>query len=128
MPDKRINIFNILRQENKLQKILLYNAQSVLTDPYERTTEKNFIQPIAIDALVRDVSVEALKWAYYGNIPIGSKEIIIEKRHINTIKAADRIKIGEEYFKCYKDDQKGFGILSRQDYLVVILEKKVINT
>jgi len=126
--DKRIDLFGLLKNEEKLTKVLVYVAKETENDPYEHTKNLSYLQPVAIDALVRDVSPEALKWAYYGNIPIGSKEIYIEKRHINTIKAADRIKIGEDYFKCYKDDQKGFGILSRQDYLVVILEKKVINT
>ncbi len=125
--DKRIDVFKILKQENKLTKVLIYIAQEVQNDPYEKTRTLNYQQPIAIDALVRDVSPEALTWKYFGQIPMGSKELILEKKHINTIKAADRIKIGDNYYKTRKNDSKGFNIIERNDYIVVVVELKIVK-
>jgi len=124
MQDKRIDIFKILKQEGKLEKVLIYPAIIQETDPYEHTTSTSFLNPISIDALVRQISTEALAWKYYGLIPTESKEICCEKKWKDTIKLASKIQIGNQTYKCYHDDQKGFGIIERQDYLVVILERK----
>jgi len=124
MSEKRVDIFNLLKNEGKLETILVYSAQEIQLDPYEHNTEKKFNNPLPIKGLVRDISVEALKWSYYGNIPIGSKEIICQKKYKSLFLTANKIKIGEDYFKTYHDDQKGFGLLERQDYIVVILERK----
>lgn len=125
--EKRVDLFHLLRQESKLTKVLLYPATESIADPYEKDKTLSYQQPIAIDALVRDVSPEALTWKYFGLIPMGSKELVIEKRHINTIKVADRIKIGDKYYKTRKDDSKGFSIIEREDYLIVVVELKTIN-
>ena len=125
--DKRISIFNLLKNEEKLTKVLIYVAQEVVDDPYERTKTLTYQQPVAIDALVRDVSPEALVWKYFGQIPMGSKEIICEKRHLNTLKAADRIKIENSYYKTRKDDSKGFNIIERNDYIICVIELKTVN-
>lgn len=126
--DKRINIFKLLKNENKLTKVLVYVATESESDPYEHTKNLNYQQPVAIEALVRDVSPEALVWKYFGQIPMGSKELICEKRHVNTIKAADRIKIGDNYYKTRKDDSRGFNIIERNDYLICVVELKIVNT
>ena len=122
--DRRIDIFNLLKGEGKLETLHVYQSREVVDDPYEKTSTKTFLNPLPIKALVRSVSVEALKWAYYGNIPIGSKEIICEKKYLTLLKTADKIKIGEDYFKTYHDDQKGFAITERSDYIVVVLGLK----
>jgi len=125
MSEKRVDIFNLLKNEGRLETLLVYSAQEITLDPYEHNTEKKFNNPLPIKGLIRDISAEALKWSYYGNIPIGSKEIICQKKYKSLLLAANKIKIGEDYFKTYHDDQKGFGILQRSDYIVVILAKKV---
>jgi hypothetical protein len=122
--EKRINIFEILNSEGKLSKVFIYPAYETVSDPYEKNRTTNFLNPLSIKALVRQISTEALSWKYYGNIPIGSKEIICEKKWKETIKNSFKIKIEEDYYKCYRDDKKGFGIIEREDYIVVILEKK----
>jgi hypothetical protein len=122
--DKRINLFGLLRAEGKLEKVLIYPAIEVENDPYEHTHSTSLLNPIPIDALVRQISQEALTWKYYGLIPSESKEICCEKKWENTIKLASQIKIGNEFFKCYHDDQKGFGIIKRQDYIVCIMARK----
>lgn len=124
MPDNRINIFQILKNEGKLTKALLYPATSRENDPYEHTTVESFLNPIAIDVLFQQISFEALKWKFFGQIPQNSIQIICELKHENLLKLADKIKIGDQIYKCYKDDSRGFLILKRFDYLVAILETK----
>jgi len=125
--DRRINIFKLLRREGKLTKVLLYPAQEIEVDPYYHKKELTYQQPITIDALVRQLNPSELRWKYYGQIPLGSKQIICEKKYINTIKAADRIKIEDNYYKVRKDDSRGFSIIKRNDYIVIVVELKTIN-
>ena len=124
--DKRIDIFSLLKNEGKLSKVLVYSAKDTVDDPYEHTSTKTFLNPIAIDALVRDITPESLVWKYFGQIPMGSKEIICEKRHIDTLKTADKIKIGVDYYSVRKDDSKGWKIQTRQDYIIVVAELRIL--
>ena len=125
MSEKRIDLFNLLRNEGKLEILLVYSAQEVTLDPYERNTEKKFNNPLPIKGLIRQVSFEALHWKYFGLIPVGSIEVIAEKKYLTLFRTADKIKYGDNYYSCWKDDAKGFAILERTDYVVVILAKKV---
>jgi hypothetical protein len=122
--ENRIDLFGLLKQEGKLTKILVYPAITKEIDPISHEKEKVFLNPITIDAYVRDVSPEALVWRYYGVIPIGSKEFICEKRWEETIKSASRITINDEEYKTLWNDSKGFSILERENYLVIVVAKK----
>ena len=122
--DNRVDIFQILRQQGKLTKVLVYPATETVDDPFEKTTTKSFLNPIAIDALVKDISQEGLRWKFFGTLQSGSKQVIVEKKYKETFKTADKIKIGTDYYKTWKDDLKSFGIISRENYIVVILEAK----
>jgi hypothetical protein len=124
--DKRIDLFGLLKNEGKLSKVLIYSAKDTVDDPYEKTTTKTFLNPIPVDALVRDITPESLVWKYFGQIPMGSKEIICEKKYIDTLKTADKIKIGTEYYNVRKDDSKGWKIQVRDNYMVVVAELKIL--
>ena len=124
--DKRIDIFSLLKNEGKLSKVLVYSAKDTIDDPYEKTSTKTFLNCVPIDALIRDITPESLVWKYFGQIPMGSKEIICEKRHIDTLKTADKIKIGTDYYSVRKDDSKGWKIQTRQDYIIVVAELKIL--
>ena len=126
MVDKRVDLFKLLKNEEKLTKILIYIAQEVENDPYEHTKTLNYQQPVAIDALVQQISPSSLRWKYWGQLPQESIQIICELRHENTLLAADKIEINNKLYKVYKDDSQGFGILKRENcnYLVCVLERK----
>ena len=126
MSDNRIDLFGLLRNEGKLSKVLVYSAKDTIDDPYEKTSTKTFLNCVPIDALIRDITPESLVWKYFGQIPMGSKEIICEKRHIDTLKTADKIKIGVDYYSVRKDDSKGWKIQTRQDYIIVVAELKIL--
>lgn len=124
MLDKRINIFSILRSEGKLTKVFIFPGFSSESDPYEHTKSISFLNSIPIDALVRQISPESLRWKYTGQLPEDSIEMICELKYENTIKAADKITIDSKIYTVYKADGNTFSILKRNDYLVVILQRK----
>jgi len=122
--EKRINVFEIFKNEGRLSTLYVYQSREVENDPYEHTKTLTYYNPLPIKGLIRQVSAEALHWKYYGLIPVGSIEVIAEKKYLTLFRTADKIKYNDNYFKCWKDDSKGFAILERPDYIIVILAKK----
>lgn len=122
--NNRINLFNLLKNEGKLETLHVYASREIQIDPYEKNKTNLYMNPLPIKGLIRQVSAEALHWKYYGQIPIGSIEVIAEKKYLTLFRTADKIKYGDNFYKCYKDDSKGFVILERQDYVIIILAKK----
>lgn len=122
--DKRISIFNLLKQEGKLTKLLVYVATERIDDPYEKTTTKTFHPQTAIDALIQQISFEALRWKYVGQIPQGTIQAIVEKKHKSLLLAADKIKCKDKWYGVYKDDSQNFQYLEREDYCIFLLGQK----
>ena len=119
-------VFQNFKQNSHLTTILLYPAVETIDDPYEKNTTKAFLNPVPIKGVVKSISPESLRWRYFGTLPMGSKQVICEKKYEALFKMADKIQIGEDYFKTWKDESKGWGIIEREDYIVVVMEKKVI--
>ncbi len=124
MSERRVDIFNLLKTEGKLETLQVYAAKETQVDPYEKNRDKTFLNPLPIKGLIRQVSFEALHWKYFGLIPVGSIECIAEKKYLTLFRTADKIKYGDNYYKCWKNDANGFAILERNDYVVVILGLK----
>lgn len=124
MSDKRIDIFQLLRNEKKLSKILVYVSREIENDPYEHTKTLSFLNPATIEALVTPISFEALRWKYWAQMPLQSVQILCEPKYENLLKLSDKIVINNIEYKCYKDDNKGFAILRRDDHIVAVLEIK----
>lgn len=122
--DKRIDIFSLLKNEGRLTTLYVYQAREVENDPTEHTTDKVYNNPLPIKALIRQVSWESLRWKYPGLLPSKSIEVIVEKKYETLLKTADKIKYGDDEFKCWKDDSQNFMIMSRNDYVVIILGLK----
>ena len=116
--------FKNLRNEGKLKTLYAYASTETIVDPYEKNRESLFQNPLPIKALIRQISFEALKWKYLGLIPSKSIEVIAEKKYKTLFTTADKIKYGDDYYKCWKDDSKNFMIIERSDYIVVILGLK----
>jgi hypothetical protein len=122
-----IDIFKILRETGHIRTIWLYPARETVNDPYENTTHKCFLNPLPVKALIKTISPDALRWKFFGTLPIGTKEVIFENKYISLFKIADKIKIDNEFYKTWKDDEHGFGIITREDYAVAILKIKGNN-
>jgi hypothetical protein len=124
MSEKRIDLFNLFKNEGKLETLHVYAAKETQLDPYEKNKEKTFLNPLPIKGLIRQVSFEALHWKYYGQIPVGSIEVIAEKKYKTLFQTADKITYGDNEYKCWKDDSQNFAIIERPDYVVVVLGLK----
>jgi len=124
MSEKRIDLFNLFRNEGSLETLHVYAAKETINDPYEKTKTKTFLNPLPIKGLIRQVSFEALKWKYTGLLPQGSIEVIAEKKYETLFQTADKIKYKDRFYSCWKDDAKNFMILKRPDYVIVILGLK----
>jgi hypothetical protein len=124
MVDNRFNIIDILKQERKLKKVLVYPAHSIITDPTEKTKEDTYLNPIPINAYIRQVTPESVKWQYFGKIPVDSLMIMCEVRWYDTLKSAKKIIIDDLEYQTLWDDQKGFNIQKRESYLICVLVRK----
>lgn len=122
--DRRIDLFNLFRNEGKLETLHVYSAKETQDDPYEKTKINVYMNPLPIKGLIRQVSWESLKWKYPGLLPTGSIELICEKKYETLLQTADKIKYKDNYYSCWKDDSKNFMIMKRQDYIIVILGLK----
>jgi hypothetical protein len=122
--EKRINVFEIFKNEGRLSTLYVYQSREVENDPYEHTKTLTYYNPLPIKGLIRQVSAEALHWKYWGLLPQGSIEVIAEKKYLTLFRTADKIKYNDNYYKCWKDDNQNFVIIERPDYVVVILAKR----
>lgn len=122
--DNRIDIFEILKREGKLTRILIYPATCTINDPFEKTTTQSYLNPIGIDAYVVDENFSSLKFKYLGEIPYGSKKVICELMHEDLLKSANKIQINDDYYSVYKDADRNFAMLKRENYLLFIFERK----
>jgi hypothetical protein len=124
MSERRVDIFNLLKNEGQLVTLQVYAAKETVDDPYEKTRTQTFLNPLPIKGLIRQVSWESLKWKYPGLLPAGSIEVIAEKKYETLFQTADKIKYKDKFYKCWKDDSQNFMIMKRPDYVVVILGLK----
>jgi len=122
--EKRIDLFDFLRNEDRLETILCYSAMEKENDDTEHTTDLTYMNPTPVKALVRQISPEALRWKYYGIVPSGSIEVIAEKKSKSILLNASKIEYNEITYKTWKDDSKGFALTERTDYILVVLERK----
>jgi hypothetical protein len=122
--DRRVDLLKILRDEGKLSKVILYPAIETFDDPYEKTKTDSFLNPLPVKGYVTQLSFESLKWKYPGLTPSGSVQVITYSKYEKIFQTADKIKIGDNYYKTLKDDSKGYMIMRRDDYIVVIMGLK----
>jgi len=121
-----MNLFEELKNINKenVKTILVYPRYTTVDDPYEKTKKENFLEAVPIkDAIVTEIGFGGLKWKYYGQMTVGSKQILCEKKYLTLLKVAGKIEIDGENYGVYCDADKTMQILIRQDYLVVLLER-----
>jgi len=124
LSNKCLNIFAILANQGKLSSIKLYPIAETQNDPYEKTKDITFLNPITIRALIQQISFSALKWKFWGQVPSGSIQIICEVKYYNMFLTAGKIEYEGNMYYVWKDDSKRFGIMKRADYIIVVLERK----
>lgn len=124
MSEKRVDPFDILKQEGQLETLYVYSGKETETDPTEHTKTITLNNPIAIQGLIQQIGFSSLHYKYWGEIPVGSIQIIVEKKNKTLMLTAKKIKYNEKYFAVYKDADKNFQYIERPDYCVFILGLK----
>ena len=81
----------LIRKEGKI--IRVYCGQEVETDPFEKSVSITLYNPIPIKCIITTVSPEKFIWKFYGIKVSEAKEIIIENRHLPTIRNSHKIEI-----------------------------------
>jgi len=120
-----IDIFESFEMiEEYMRKVVLYIGEETVNDPYEKTKTVTLWNPITIKGLIKEIGFSGLKYKYYGSLSTGSKELICNKKYLNLLKVTRKILIDGEEYGIYKDADKNFQLLKRNDYLIVILERK----
>lgn len=118
------NIFNIFKYEELLKTVWVYPTISNVDDPYEKTSKDVYLNPVPVKAIVHQLGMGALKWKYWGNLPTGSIQVITKKNYYNLFLNAGKIVYNNEEYYVYKDDSRRFSIVKKEDYILIILEKK----
>lgn len=122
--DKRLDIFELFKNEGKLGIIYLYPSIETETDPTEHITSETLLNAIPMKALVNQVGFSALRWKFWGQLPTGSIQVICEPQFENALLISRQIKYNGNTYYIYKDDAKRFALQKRENYLVVILDRK----
>jgi hypothetical protein len=119
--DNRFDLFKILKTEGKLQTILVYPATERINDIYEKTVDKTYLNPLPVEALIQQIGFSSLHYKYWGEIPVGSIQIITEKKNKSLMLLAQKIEYNNNTYAIYKDASKNFQYIERPDYCVFIL-------
>ena len=122
--DPRIDLFNTFRQEGKLETLQVYASKETQDDPYEKNTTKTYLNPLPIKGLIQQIGFSSLHYKYWGEIPVGSIQVIVEKKNKTLMLTAEKIKYNDSYFKVYQDADKNFQYIERPDYCVFVLGLK----
>lgn len=116
-----LDIFDIARQEGRLEQVLVYLGVETINDPYEKTVDTVYMPALPIEAIVNRVSADAIHWKYYGNIPMKSIQVLAPVETESLFKTARKIEYDGEQYQTMRDDSKNFLITKRKEYVVVIL-------
>lgn len=121
----KIDIFQIFQNWGELFTMKVYQATETQVDPFEKNTEKTFLNPIPIKCLIRDYSFGALQWKLEGLHEVGAKEVLCETRYKTLLEKCHKITIDDNEYGVYQDgNSKRFQIIERKDYLVILLDRK----
>jgi len=118
-----INIFELLKKEGLLEKIKLYPSNETIDDPYKQSKVSNFLNPITVDGLVRQVSFGSVQWRHYGTIPQDSLEIMLEgNRWTNLLLIAEKIEVRGNFYKPFRNES-GTKYIQRPEYVIAIITR-----
>lgn len=122
--ERRINIFEVFKNEGQLSTLYVYQAKETVDDPYELTKTNTYNNPLPIKGVIQQIGFSSLHYKYWGEIPVGSIQVIVEKKNKTLMLTAQKIKYNDNYFTVYKDADKNFQYIERPDYCVFVLGLK----
>jgi hypothetical protein len=112
----------LIRNEGKI--LWVYLSKSIKNDPEEEDKTETVFNPIPIRGLISDLTSSQMQWKTSGTQETQGKEIIINKKYRNTIEQAYKIKIGDDYYVGWKDNQGRTQIREEGDYIRLYVYRK----
>lgn len=106
--------------KEKAVNIRIYLSQETETDPFEHTVELTDLNPLAIKAIVTDLTFAKIQWAMPGIVADKAKEIIIYKKYRSLIEKSTKIEIDKEYYEGWKVNGK-MQIREEEDFLRIYI-------
>lgn len=104
--------------------IWIWLGRQVSQDPEEQDKLDIVFNPIPIRALVSDLTSAQMTWKTSGTQEMQGKEIIVNKKYRNTIEQAYKIKIDDDYYVGWKDNQGRTQIREESDYIRLYVYRK----
>jgi len=86
--------------------IRIYPAREVKVDPYEDEIDYEILQPIAVKAIVADLTFSQAEWKIKGITVDKAKEIILPKRYKGIIEHSYLVEIDEDFYKAWRVNGK----------------------
>jgi len=121
------SLFNLLEFEGKLETLLCYAIHASVDDPYEQNKTTVYMNPLPVKAIVSEIGFSGLHWKYFGQLPTGSIQIVVDSKDKDILLTAGKIEYDEKFYTVYKDDSKNFQYIDRKEYTIFILGRKALN-
>lgn len=127
---KRISeLHNLLKSSEFSKKVQVIFATTTTGDDYDpeyKNFTKTNLSPLTINAIVRQISPEALVWKQYGLSNIGALELLTEKRYKTWLENASQLIIDGDKYAVFKDGTGGKAIIQERfnDIIRVVISKR----
>lgn len=86
--------------------IRIYIGKETVEDKFEKNISVVLLNPYPVRAIVTDIIFSQIQWKMPGLTTEKAKEIIINKKKENLLKASQKIKIQGEYYYGWKVNGK----------------------
>ena len=83
-------------------RVLLYFAKETTTDPYRKTKEFSIVSSVPISAIVSDLNATQMQWKMPGISTGKAKQLIINKRDLESIRSSYKLKINNDYYEGWR--------------------------
>ena len=93
---------SLFREHSK--KIRIYLAKETQEDPFEQNTSRTYFNPIAIDAIVTDLTPTQINWKIPGIKTSRAKEIIVCKRCKSLLENSAKIEVDNVMYEGWRDN------------------------
>jgi hypothetical protein len=113
----------LFREQSK--RIKIYLSNEIETDPFEKTKEITYLPPLAIDAVVSDLSFSKIQWTLQGITTNSAKELLVEKKNKSLLEQSSKIEIDGEDYEGYRINGKT-AIKTEGEYIRVYIYLKQV--
>ena len=107
------------------QRIKLYFGIDTEEDLYEKNTSTSMLNPIAIDAIVSDLSFSKVTWNMPGIVTESAKEIYIEKKNKNLVEQSQKIEVEGVMYEGWRISGK-MQMKTEGDYIRIFIYRKQV--